>query len=455
MYARGLVAVSCSLLWPSLLSLVDYRKDKVEMCSVFQPLNEIFLKHAAKTKVKEMNNKMWSHLSSFMALSTLYKATGGKSREQVGKVLAGTTDPDKIIDEVYNWLAEVYSKDLDLIIANKVLTKYYAKKKFNETFIKEGKFNDKMKVSINSINKGRAMFGKKKLTEKVNQWASNVTNGMIKEVMTEKNNNVDTTLLIINLIYFKGKWKHPFPKENTKKSLFYTNSGPKEVDMMVLKASLDVGVDNEKVYTRLTLPYSDDQFAMFAYLPKMEDSQTVEDVKDRLFKKNLCAEFLQSPTEVHVHFPKFDLSKDFKFTKVLKKAGAKDIFNTKKANFSRLLKDESKKIAITDISQIIKITVDEVGTKAAAATTIEGEEERSVEEPYVLKFDRPFMFNIVHLPTKLPIFGGYIVDPSPKEDKKAKVSSTEESKDIEIKEEDEDAGSVDIVLDGKIYKNNK
>ena len=49
--------------------------------------------------------------------------------------------------------------------------------------------------------------------------------------------------------------------------------------MMVLKASLDVGVDEEKVYTRLTLPYSDDQFAMLAYLPKIEESQTVEDVK--------------------------------------------------------------------------------------------------------------------------------------------------------------------------------
>ena len=64
------------------------------------------------------------------------------------------------------------------------------------------------------------------------------------------------------------------------------------------------------------------------------------------------------------------------------------------------------------------------------------------------------MFDIVHLPTKLPIFGGYIYDPSPKEDK-SKVSSTEESKDIEIEEEDEDASSVDIVLDGKIYKSNK
>lgn len=54
--------------------------------------------------------------------------------------------------------------------------------------------------------------------------------------------SVDTKLVLVNAIYFKSPWKHPFKPEHTQKAPFYLNAIENTVvDMMVTQAAFASG----------------------------------------------------------------------------------------------------------------------------------------------------------------------------------------------------------------------
>ena len=49
--------------------------------------------------------------------------------------------------------------------------------------------------------------------KQINSWIESKTNGLIKNMIDKLDQN--TVMLLINAIYFKGKWNSQFDKENT------------------------------------------------------------------------------------------------------------------------------------------------------------------------------------------------------------------------------------------------
>jgi serpin B len=87
-----------------------------------------------------------------------------------------------------------------------------------------------------------------------------------------------------------------------------------------------------------------------------------------------------------------------------------DAFNPDVADFSGITDDET--LMITDVLHKAKVTVDEEGTEAAAATAvIIGLTSAMPEEPISLIIDRPFMFMIRHQPTNTILFMGRVTQP--------------------------------------------
>ena len=67
--------------------------------------------------------------------------------------------------------------------------------------------------------------------KQINFWIESKTNGLIKEMIDKLNDN--TVMLLINAIYFKGKWKSQFDPKNTVQSPFYKPDGASsDVPMM-------------------------------------------------------------------------------------------------------------------------------------------------------------------------------------------------------------------------------
>ena len=59
---------------------------------------------------------------------------------------------------------------------------------------------------------------------KINKDVSEATKGLIKKIITPDSITVDTALILINAIYFKGDWQEKFDKSKTKPMKFKVSS---------------------------------------------------------------------------------------------------------------------------------------------------------------------------------------------------------------------------------------
>ena len=79
-------------------------------------------------------------------------------------------------------------------------------------------------------------FGQGDETAKlINNFVSNSTNGLIEKIVTPSSFNGETKLMLVNAIYFFGKWQMPFEKEDTKPMIFEV-----EKDNQVLTEGMNI-----------------------------------------------------------------------------------------------------------------------------------------------------------------------------------------------------------------------
>jgi serpin B len=144
----------------------------------------------------------------------------------------------------------------------------------------------------------------------INAWVANKTNDKIKDLMDAGLFNALTRLVLVNAIYFKGKWLHPFDKVNTYKEDFTLRDGSvKKVDMMKLINKKFIFKINPGGLTACTceLPYIGDSISMTVILP--HEGINIEDVEKQLNHQALQDVFDKNARlgKVHLYLPKFKL----------------------------------------------------------------------------------------------------------------------------------------------------
>ena len=72
---------------------------------------------------------------------------------------------------------------------------------------------------------------------RINRWAEEQTEGVIKDVFPEGSLNSMTRLAIVNAIYFKGDWKKPFIKSATSPQPFTLESGESMLAALMKKSN--------------------------------------------------------------------------------------------------------------------------------------------------------------------------------------------------------------------------
>lgn len=140
---------------------------------------------------------------------------------------------------------------------------------------------------------------------------------------------------------------------------------------------------------------------------------TLEEYIEGLDGKKL-RELITNPKEVTVHaaMPKFETEYSAKLTEVLKALGVTDAFSAELADFSGIgtLDNPNENIVISEVLHKTKITVDEKGTKAGAATAVLLERATGVEEIKNITLDRPFLYMIIDCTDNQPVFIGTLND---------------------------------------------
>ena len=257
----------------------------------------------------------------------------------------------------------------------------------------------------------------------INKWVEDKTRKYIRDLLSDTDINRQTIMVLVNAIYFNGKWKYQFKNRSTFKKSFRTISNPSggdKCDMMHMSSDKKFCYANLDEYQLLQLPYSDEDYCMTFIKPNENvtlNEETENDFNQWIIEKLQDITQLQPNTFVKVD--RIEIPK-FKFQATLPnlvQSFSEDPFNIKnifssQADFSSMLANSNDQVHISNVIHKAFIQVDESGTVAAAATAMGGRGGGRVMKKFTPSYqfiaDRPFVFILQHLPTNTILFTGKI-----------------------------------------------
>jgi serpin B len=241
----------------------------------------------------------------------------------------------------------------------------------------------------------------------INQWVEGKTSNLIKNLLPPGSVNVDTQLVLVNAIYFKGNWQSPFVADITRDRPFHLTADKKvDVPTMFQSERFKYFADDTKQV--LEMPYKGRELSMVVVLPTTADG--MKDVESKLDMVAIGQKLSQTrKQEVNVYLPKFKMSYTKALNEPLQAMGMKLAF-TGRADFSGM---SDKPLFISLVQHKAFVEVNETGSEAAAATAVVLAESAMINQkpPPTFRADRPFVFYIRHIPTGSILFMGRMTDP--------------------------------------------
>lgn len=225
----------------------------------------------------------------------------------------------------------------------------------------------------------------------INGWVSQRTSGKIPEIVPQVLPG-DAVMYLINAIYFKGAWSNKFDKTATRDDTFtLADSTQVPCKMMHLKA--DFAYTETGQFQAVDLPYGQADYSMTIVLPKApETTATLVGQLD----PTRWQEWLQGlrKREIDLFLPRFRLAYEQQLNAPLTALGMGVAFRPEEADFSRMADTGAARLYISEVKHKSVVDVDEEGTEAAAATSVEvGLTSAPLQTP-VMRLDRPFVFFI-------------------------------------------------------------
>nr|CAI5819466.1 unnamed protein product [Callosobruchus analis] len=366
-------------------------------------------------------NVFFSPISVHAVLSMLQQGAKGKTQEVLGEVLGVPLLTESA--EGYQHLMKsliAINGHVELNLANKI----YIQEKYG--------FQDNfaLTMSQNFLSDVQALdFAKgEDARQTINSWVEEKTKNKIKDLIPENSLGSDTRLVLVNAIYFKGKWKYTFNASDTKTEKFYLDDDENSVDvqMMHLKQRLFYKEDENLDAKVLELPYDSniEDLSLVIILPNKRDG--IAELEDKLATVDLSTitDNMQKP-EVFVSLPKFKIESSMDLKDPLKEIGLGDLF-TESADLSGIIKS-GEGLKVSKAIQKAFIEVNEEGTEAAAATGMSVRLKRSTTFQEEFIADHPFIVSLV-LRDLCEIFVGRINKPTPAYSAHDEFRLTEEHK---------------------------
>lgn len=351
------------------------------------------------------DNVFISPISMYMALSMIYPAAENETKEQMADVL----DVDDMeVDELNHAnlsllesLNEKNNADIDLTIANSIWMDNQFQLNTDYKAIVANNFNGEL-AAIDGNDQADV--------EKMNDWVEEQTNGNIDNI-AEAPLGDDFVAMLVNTVYFDGKWAYPFDEEETEDGTFHLQDDEEtEVPFMNMKEKLNYSKQDD--YETVELPYGEDaDLGMYLFLPEEDgDLDSIHEAFQDKDVKDILAEMEQ--IEGKVSLPKFELDYEKEMNDILTELGMEQAFDEKDADLPNMI-DSDDPLHISEIKHQTYLDIDETGTEAAGETNA-GIETTSlpVGEPFDMKLDHPFVMLIADKETGTVLFAGDIWDVS-------------------------------------------
>ncbi|XP_069583748.1 glia-derived nexin [Ranitomeya imitator] len=353
-------------------------------------------------KNKPHDNVVMSPHGVASVLGMLQLGADGKTKKQLTTAMRYKVNVvGKILKRINKAIGAKKNKDI-VNTANAVFA--------NSGFKMEEPFVSKNKEVFHSEVRSADFQDRNTAAAMINQWVKNETKGMIDNLISpELIDGSMTKLVIINALYFKGLWKSRFQPENTKKRTFHGPDGKAYQVPMLAQLSLfrsgSASTPSGLWYNVIELPYHGGSVSMLVALPT-DESTPLSAIIPHISTKTLQSWMTMTPKRVQLILPKFTVEADADLKEPLRNLGITDMFDSNKANFTRITRSEQ--VFVSHMLQKAKIEVKEDGTKASAATAAILIARSS--PPWFI-VDRPFLFFIRHNPTGAVLFTGQINKP--------------------------------------------
>jgi serpin B len=377
---------------------IELRSSEIEMVRSDQSFAFNFLSYVyAEESAEENNSFMISPLSLSMALAMTMNGADGETKSVMLEALKLKGFSDEEINSYYKKLREaLLSTDpsTKLSIANSIWTNQNVVIK--DEFV--GKNRDYFNSSVESVN-----FSDRKTAGLINDWASKNTNGLIKKVI--ESTSSDDLMYLLNAIYFKGMWVSEFNRSNTHPKPFMLENGA-TVNVEMMNQTEKFNYKDNELMQLVELPYGNSAFSMIVMLPKEEKKllDVIRALNNSDYWAGLKSGLIEH--EVELFLPKFKTEYSKKLNKVLTDMGMGLAF-TNDAEFSGMSDIPAK---IDFVKQDTYISVDEIGTEAAAVTTVGMVMTSMPSEPQKVVFNanRPFIYVIQDNYTGSILFMGIV-----------------------------------------------
>jgi len=346
-----------------------------------------------------------SPVSIAAALTMTYNGARGETREAMARVLeVEGIDLERLNENnlALFYLLQEADSSVKLAIANSLWMREGIE--FDQEFIKRNERS--FHAAVREL-----YFDSPEAADTINRWVHDGTGGLIEDIVEPPIDPL-TILFLINAIHFQGEWTETFDKDNTREDTFYLDEG-ETTTVPFMYRSDEFYYHEQESFQAVRLPYGkEERMAMYVFLPA-EDHNLQEFFKE--FKglefEELRQEFRKA--EGDLYLPRFSMEYEKSLNDYLKALGMEVAFDDSRADFFDIVPwEESPRLYISEVKHKSFIEVDEKGTEAAAATSVEIRLESAPAFHFNMKVDRPFFFLIHDEETNAMLFMGTVSDPS-------------------------------------------
>lgn len=329
---------------------------------IFTKANNQFAAKFFSTKVKDISkfNLVISSFSTLSPLALLTLASEGESHDELLETIGFPNDNSikTSFQTVQNDLQSV--SKVNIKVANKMYVSTDNELDESVSALSTSAF----KIEIKAVN-----FKKRGQTaEDINKWISKQTHGRITQIVSSQELSADIRAMIVNTIYFKGRWKTPFDKKQTALLDFYVDKvNTTKLDFMSVRGYSKYGENKQLNAKLLEMSYEGEEATFLIVLPN-----NIDGLQDLISKLREPSALATAVSEMSLHnvnavIPKFKIESETDLKEILLQLNVSGLFNPSKAKLYHISKS-TPPLYVSSAIQRTFIEINEDGTEAAAAT---------------------------------------------------------------------------------------
>ena len=345
-------------------------------------------------------NTLISPLSVTLALAIAANGADGETLAQMENMLGGDIPLGALNEYLYTYVQKLPNElKSKLNIANSIWLNKGHFIQVKDSFLQTN-------ADYYGASVFKAYFDQQTLND-INGWVSDKTDKMIKKILNDISG--DAVAYLINAIAFDSEWRRTYLTNDIAPGTFTDISKKgRAIEFMNSCERMYLDDGSAKGFVK---PYFNDNYSFVALLPN-------EDVPiDKYMQSMTGAGFLYllknaENAIVDAYLPKFEFEYEIIMNDALKASGMRNAFDIAAAEFYNMAEFKPENNVYIDfVLHKTFIAVDELGTKAGAATVvaITAASAPGHSDMIVIRLDRPFVFAIIDNSSGLPVFIGAVM----------------------------------------------